>query len=125
LAALLATPAVLGAIARRRSQPAFRYRNKAEKERQLGSASRPQPDPSRPDTGRTARPQRDRSRAGPYRGLHRDRSRTGTSEGGHSAWPQRDRLRAGPYRGLQRDRSRSGKSEGSGRLEATSEGRES
>jgi adenosylcobinamide-phosphate synthase len=64
LAALLAAPALLGALARRATQPAFLYRNAAEKERRLELA---------------LVPQRDRSRSGPYRGLKRNRLRSGTT----------------------------------------------
>ncbi len=65
LAALLATPALLGALTRRRpTQPAFLYRNRAEKERQFGD---------------TPVPQRNRLRSGPYRGLQRNRLRSGTT----------------------------------------------
>ena len=65
LAALLATPALLGALTLRRpKQPAFLYRYRAERERQLGH---------------TPVPQRNRSRLGPSRGLQRNRSRSGTT----------------------------------------------
>ena len=67
LAGLLAAPAVLGALTRRRRRPpqlAFVYRDTAEKERQLR---------------RGVDPKRGRSRSGPYRGHNRGRSRFGTA----------------------------------------------
>jgi adenosylcobinamide-phosphate synthase len=70
LAALLAAPALLAALARRPTQLAFLYRNTAEKERQL-AASRPQ--------------QRHRLRPRPDRGLPRHRSRPGTAGGAGAA----------------------------------------
>lgn len=69
LAALLAMPALFCTPARRRTQLAFLYRNRAEKERRLGS---------------TRVPQRDRLRSRPRMGLERDGLRSGTAEAGET-----------------------------------------